>query len=179
MTHICISKLTITGSDNGLLPGWHPAIIWTNAGILFIGLPGTNFNGILIEIHEFEFNKIHFKISSGKWRPFCLGLNVLTVEVRDFMRSCWAFWTTSSGHGDWKHDDVIKWKYFLRYWPFVRGIHRFPLNFSHKGLWRGALLFSLICVWINGSVNSGEASDLRRYHAHCDVTVMVIRNPDA
>ena len=42
------------------------------------------------------------------------------------------------------HDDVIKWKHFPSYWPFVRGIHRSPLNSPHKGQWRGALMFSLI-----------------------------------
>ena len=42
------------------------------------------------------------------------------------------------------HDDVIKWKHFPRYWPFVRGIHRSPVNSPHKGQWRGALIFSLI-----------------------------------
>ena len=71
--------LTIIGSDNGLSPGRRQAIIWTNDGILLIGPIGTNFNEILIEIHTFSFKKkIHLKMSSGKWRPFCLGLNVLT-----------------------------------------------------------------------------------------------------
>ena len=70
------------------------------------------------------------------------------------------------------HDDVIKWKYFPRYWPFVRGIHRSPVNSTHKGQWRGALMFSLICVWLKGWVNNREAGDLRRYRAHYDVTVM-------
>ena len=70
------------------------------------------------------------------------------------------------------YDDVIKWKHFPRYWPFVRGIHRSPVNSPHKGQWRGALMFSLICVWINGWVNNREAGDLRRYRAHYDVTVM-------
>ena len=70
------------------------------------------------------------------------------------------------------HDDVIKWKHFPRYWPFVRGIHRSPVNSPHKGQWRGALMFSLICVWINGWVNNREAGDLRRYRAHYNVTVM-------
>ena len=70
------------------------------------------------------------------------------------------------------HDDVIKWKNFPRYWPFVRGIHRSPVNSPHKGQWRGALMFSLICVWINGWVNNREAGDLRCYIAHYDVTVM-------
>ena len=71
-----------------------------------------------------------------------------------------------------QHDDVIKWKHFPRYWPFVRGIHRSPVNSPHKGQRRGALMFSLICVWINGWVNDREAGDLRRYHAHYDYTVM-------
>ena len=55
------------------------------------------------------------------------------------------------------HDDVIKWKHFPRYWPFVRGIHRSPVNSPHKGQWRGALIFSLICLWINGWVNTDLA----------------------
>ena len=59
------------------------------------------------------------------------------------------------------HYDVIKWKHFLRYWPFVRGIHRSPVNSAHKGQWRGALMFPLICVWINGWVTNREAGDLR------------------
>ena len=62
---------------------------------------------------------------------------------------------------------------FPRYWPFVREIHRSPVNFPHKGQWRGALAFSLICVWINAWVNNGEVGDLRRYHVHYDVTVMI------
>ena len=71
------------------------------------------------------------------------------------------------------HDDVIKWKHFPRYWPFVRGIHRSPVNSPHKGQWCGALMFSLICASINGWVNNREAGDLRRYHTHYDVTVMI------
>ena len=76
--HICISMITIIGSDNGLSLGQRQqAIIWTNAGILLIGPLGTNFGEILIEIHSFSFNKMH-KMSTGKWRTFCLGLSVLT-----------------------------------------------------------------------------------------------------
>ena len=70
------------------------------------------------------------------------------------------------------HDDVMKWKHFPRNWPFVWGIHRSPVNSPHKGQWCGALMFSLICFWINDRVNNGEAGDLRRYHAHYDVIVM-------
>ena len=86
VTHICISKLTIVGSDNGLSPGWHQAIIRTNAGILLIGPLGINFNEILIGIQTFSLEKIHLKMASGKWRPFCLGLNVLFCTILlDFM----------------------------------------------------------------------------------------------
>ena len=59
------------------------------------------------------------------------------------------------------HDDVIKWKHFPRCWPFVREIHRSPVNSPHKGQWRGALMFCLICTWINGWVNNREAGNLR------------------
>ena len=71
------------------------------------------------------------------------------------------------------HDDVIKWKHFQRNWPFVRGIHRSPVNYPHKGQWRGALMFSVICARINGWVNNREAGDLRRHRTHYDVTVMM------
>ena len=82
----------------------------------------------------------------GLWGPFCTHL--------------------------WNHDDVIKWKNFPRFWPLVRGIHRSPMNSPHKGQWRGAMMFYLICVWINDLVNTREAGDLRRYRAHYDVNVM-------
>ena len=71
------------------------------------------------------------------------------------------------------HGDVIKWKHFPRYGPFVRGIHRSSVNSSHKGQWRGALMFSLTCIWINDWVNNHQAGDLRRYCIHYDVIVMV------
>ena len=79
MTHKCVDKLTIIGSDNGLSPWWRQAIIWTNAGILLIWPLATNFNEILIGIHTFSFKKMHLKMSSVEWRPFCLGLNVLKL----------------------------------------------------------------------------------------------------
>ena len=78
VTHMCVGNLTINGSENGLSSGQRQAIIWTNAGILLIGPLGTNFNEISIKIHTFSFKKMHFKMASAKWRPFCLGLNVLT-----------------------------------------------------------------------------------------------------
>ena len=78
VTHICVSKLTIIGSENGLSPSRRQAIIWTNAGILSIRPSGTNFSETWIKINVFSFKKMHLKMSYGKWRPCCLGLNELT-----------------------------------------------------------------------------------------------------
>ena len=78
--HLCVSKLTIIGADNGLSSGRRQAIIWTNAGILLIGSLGTNLSEILIEIPTFSFKKMRLKVSYAKWRPFCLGLNLLTIS---------------------------------------------------------------------------------------------------
>ena len=115
------------------------------------------------------------------------------IEMAVISQSLWAFHSVPENRSgvasgpvqlafDWgplpvltpHHDNVIKWKHFPRYWPFVQGIHRSPVNSPHKGQWRGALMFSssLICVWINGWVNNREAGDLRRYRAHYDVIVM-------
>ena len=77
VTHICVGKQTIIGSDNGLSFGRRQAIIWTNCWILLIGPPGTNFSEISTKILTFSFAKMRLKVSSAKWRPFCLGLNVL------------------------------------------------------------------------------------------------------
>ena len=81
VTHICVGNLTIIDSDNGLSPGRRQAITWTNVGILLIGPLGRNFNEMLIKIHTFSYKKIHSKMSSGKWRPFCLSLNVLNHRI--------------------------------------------------------------------------------------------------
>ena len=79
VTHICVSKLTTIGSDNGLSPGRRQAIIWTNAGILLIRPLGTNLSEVLIGVQTFSFKKMELKMSSAKWRPFCLGLNELNA----------------------------------------------------------------------------------------------------
>ena len=85
VTHIHISKLTIIGSDNGLVPGWHQAIIWTNAGILLIWTLGTNFSEIVGEIHTFSFKKMHLKLLSAKWwqllsGPQCVKVSTLSSQ---------------------------------------------------------------------------------------------------
>ena len=93
VAHICVGNLTIIGSDTGLSPGQRQAITWTNVGMLPIGPLGTNFNEMLIEIRAFSFKKIHLKMSSGKWRPFFLGLNVLSscLEYKMFFHCRWVW----------------------------------------------------------------------------------------
>ena len=79
VTHICVNKLTTIGSDNCLSPGRRQAIIWITAGIKPFGI---NISQILVEIYTFSFRKMHLKMSSGKWRPLCLDLNVLMLHFR-------------------------------------------------------------------------------------------------
>ena len=96
----------------------------------------------------------------------------------DFFGSHSLPWSMHGGRQPvWRinHDDVMKWKHFPRYWPFVRGIHRLPVNSPHKGQWRGALMFSMICARANRWINNQNAGDWRRHCAHCDVTVMIKR----
>ena len=100
VTHICVSKSTIIGSDNGLSPGRRQAIIWTNAGILLIRPIGTNFNEMLIGILTFSFMKMRLKVSSAKWRPFCLGLNVLNALLHRCCTAHAAVWHKKCAH-DW------------------------------------------------------------------------------
>ena len=71
------------------------------------------------------------------------------------------------------HDDVINWKHFPRYWPFMRGMHRSPVDSPNKGQWRGALILYLIFAWTNGWANNREPGNLRRHRAHYNVTVML------
>ena len=80
VTHICVGNLTIIASDNGLSPGRRQVIIWNNAGILSIGSLGINSSEILIEIRAFWLKKMHLKMSFVKWRPSCLGLDVLKIN---------------------------------------------------------------------------------------------------
>ena len=152
--HICVSKLTIIGSDNGSSPGRRQAIVWINDGILLIRSLRTNFSKSLCEIRTFSFKKNPFE------NVVCEMAAILPRTQCD--RQCPA---------RKNHNDIIKWKHFPRYWPFVRGIHRLPVNSSHKGQWRRALMFSLIYAWTNGWINTRDAGDLRRHGTHYDATV--------
>ena len=97
----------------------------------------------------------------------CVMIRVRHYHWPTFVTHCvmWRYFTVL-------HDDVIQWKHFPRYWPFVRGIQRSTVDSPYKGQWRAALMFSLICARINGWVNHREAGDLRRHRTHYDVTVM-------
>ena len=123
----------------------------------------------LIKTHDKGFSIISLITQSikGKFDKICAIVNNLSSLSHYFGAICL--------QETWLHDVVIKFKHFLRYCPFVREIHRSPVNSTQKGQWRGALMFSLICAWINGWVNNREAGDLRRHRAHYDVIVMLMR----
>ena len=125
VTHICVGKLTIIVSDNSLPPGRCQAIIWTNAGLLLIGPLGTNFSEILIEILTFSFKKLHLKVSSAKWHPFCLSLNVLMAVTWYLCSEIWLMWQYS--HKASEHDSL--------WWP---GSY-FALGFLQPSSWRQVL----------------------------------------
>ena len=117
--------------------------------------PVTQNFGVLIDLH---LNKRLSKQSRRRW--FETSSRSLWRHCNDYDGACLVWQLQMSAcqirarprATDWHryHDDVIKWKHFPRYWPFVRGIHRSQVNFPHKGQWCGALMFSLICAWING-----------------------------
>ena len=86
MTHICVSKLSIIGSDNGLSPERHQATIWTNARILSFGTLETNLSEILNEIHGFAFKKMHLKMSSLKWRPALASMKASETLINFFLK---------------------------------------------------------------------------------------------
>ena len=92
--------------------------------------------------------------------------------------ACSCLWVDPTKLSIAGYDNVIKLKYFSRCCPFVMWIHQSPVNSLNKGQWRGALMFFLICAWINAWVNNREAGDLRRHRAHYDVILMkMVSNP--
>ena len=104
------------------------------------------------------YSELHLMLFETRLLWFYNNVPPLDVSSPGYYR--WIMMTSSNGI------------FFPRYWPFVQGIHRSPGEFPHKGQWRGALKFSLICARINGWVNNREVGDLRRHKAHCDVIVM-------
>ena len=155
MTHICVGKLTIIASDNGLSPGRRQAIIWTNAGLLLIRHLGTNVSEILIGIQISSFKKMHWKMSSAKWCPFCLGLNVLKSQWMVQIMACCLFgafpqyindallnnisWNNSNRNSITisNSDFFVGFIYLLTFesilWVSITGL--FTQKTTHKSLW--------------------------------------------
>ena len=149
VTHIYVGKLTTIASDNGLSPGWRQTIIWTNAGILLIGLLGTSFSEISNEIQTFSFEKMHLKMSSAKWRPFCVGLNVL--KVFRWVQVCKIVAQVVLK----RHDMMtLSNENIFRVTGHLCGEYTGHSGEFCKDQWRGSLMFSLICSWTNGWVNN-------------------------
>ena len=109
-------------------------------------------------------------MSSVKWWPFCSYISVLKWFLIGSICLLFGTYTWTSA----VHDDDIKCKHFPCYCPFVRGIHRSPVDSPHKDQWRGALILSLICAWTNSWANNRNADDLRPHSAHYGVTLMLI-----
>ena len=140
VTHICVSKFTIIGSDNGLSSSRRQAIIWTNAGILLIGPLGINASENLIKIYSFSFKKMDLKMSSGKWRPSCRGLNVLSQ-----CPNCW--WPSSLRHecitkpsllSFWHYNNVTWTSWGLESpvsWLFVQQLMRTHITETSEFTW--------------------------------------------
>ena len=130
VTHICVSELTIIGSDNGLSPGRHQAIISTNEGILWIGPLGTNFSEIVFGIQTFSFNRMHLKMSSAKWRPFCLGLSVLTKHS-PWLDIWFKWWPRNVPSKSGLHHTLLYWCSILIHWGQNKMVAPFKTTFSN------------------------------------------------
>ena len=153
--HICVSKRTIIGSDDGLSPGWCQAIIRTKIGILFIRTLGSNFREILSEIHTFSFKKMHFKLPSVKWRQFCLGPYVLIDGPVYILDACINIVSADAlgpfGTGTRSFADTIL--YFLSqidYKPMVPDYHQNYILLETLGKgesWLGRCWVYVISIW--------------------------------
>ena len=132
-----------------------------------------------------DYNEYHFIDYIGMWYDGCFDIVGKFQELwmlSEFCCVCWGYVWTNSAHtllhsllGQPYHDDIIEWKHFPRYWPFVRGIHRSTVNSPRKGRWRGGLMFCLTGIWILDWVNNREAGDSRRHGSHYDIVVMWLR----
>ena len=126
------------------------AIIWTNAGILFIGPSGTNFSEILIGIQTFSFKKMHLKMSSAKWRPFCLGLNVLNSQMSLHILPSWTSYVVSIMRilGK-KNNHVITTPQFILY--IVYRWSHWPRSCSKRSLVWTKRWSSTLVLWTRSS----------------------------
>ena len=147
-----------------LVPNRRQSIIWTNADLIhwriYAALGGGG-RGVNPSCAEFILGNIK------------IHLHFYHIT----MTSWWARWRLKSPASRLFTQSLIQAQIkenikAPRHWTFVRGIHRSPVNSTHKGLWSGAMIFCLICTLINDWLNKHEAGNLRRNRAHCDVTVM-------
>ena len=130
MTHICVGKLTIIGSDNVLSPGRRQAIIQTNDGVLLIEPLGTNVSEMWSEIHTFSFKEMHLKLSSAKWRPLWLGLYMLMwyniIQIANLMETnCISRWT-----------EAFPATITINLWLTTRSIKAIENNLSTLNVWQ-------------------------------------------
>ena len=182
MTHTCVGNLTTIGSDNGFVawraPGHYLNQCWNIVNWTTMNKLQWNLN----QIHTLSFKKMNLKISSAKWWPFCLSLNVLTQEImwhsifdahhKNYLALLLCLCSTILTLLLY-HDDAIQWKLFSTLLVICTEKSRLNGEFPAQRPVMLSLMFSLICAWINGWVNNREAGDLRCHHAHDDITVML------
>ena len=149
-TDIVASQFSVWHPNEGTCIDLQPEVILTNSN------PRVN---ELKELLCFTAEQVHHILCYHVVVLLIL-LYTLIIPITCFIKMLWQKWRNKTLQSV-LHGDVIKW----RYWS--------PVNSPHKGQWRRALMFSLICAWIDGWVNNGEAGDLRRHHAHYDVIVML------
>ena len=148
VTHICVGQLITIVSYNGLSPHRRQAIIWNNDQILLVGPVGRNFSEILIEIYTFSFKKMHLKMSSGKWRPSCLDLNVLIHSegkyacLVEHMRRSVVPKPGIKGSNKWLHPTVsVGCNYLPLPLPLI------PASGTALLLWRKVRYCIVLCSW--------------------------------
>ena len=155
--HICINKITLIGSDNGLFPCRCQAIIRTNTGILLIWPLETNFSEISIKIHISSFSKMYLKMSSAKWWPFCFSLNVLgrfplkegqnTTVLHSQYHGCWCTGNTRSQGISRYGTDLVSLEYsshekeWLTHWGWEKMAAIFQTTFSNALAWMKIIVF--------------------------------------
>ena len=161
MTHICVGKLTIISSNNGLSPSRRQAIIWTNAGILLIGPRGTSFSEILIGTQAFSFKKMHLKMPSAIWRRFCLGLNVLRTQCLLWLQTCQGY-RGYFREPHWKPIEITRVTWRLCWWrlrcQFAKLTCRFQMTEFSMGDKFSPFLHDAVLLYaiaINESLNKG------------------------
>ena len=173
VTHICVGFLTNIGSDNGLSPVRRQAIIWTNAGLSSIAPLGTNFRKIFAEIITFLFKEMYLKVSSAKWRPLCLGLNVFMIHINLpiyllYSHVCHLqhlhchivqYWTSRNTHTACIVFSYLFWVSFLLAW-----IYRYYVMISnHAHCFLGDVITHSCFVFNGGLANPMEDMDMDEY----------------